>query len=47
MDNKISGYGMYTWNDGRVYEGNWVDNQMHGVGTFTWTDGRKYEGSYQ
>ena len=38
--------GVYTWLDGRKYEGEWVDNNMHGKGIYTWKDGRKYEGDY-
>ena len=38
--------GVYTWLDGRRYEGEWVDNNMHGKGIYTWKDGRKYEGDY-
>ena len=35
---------MYTWLDGRKYEGTWKDNNMHGKGVYTWRDGRRYEG---
>ena len=38
--------GLYTWLDGRRYEGDWLDNNMHGKGIYTWKDGRKYEGEY-
>jgi hypothetical protein len=37
---------VYTWSDGRKYEGEWKNNKMHGKGTFTWSDGRKYVGEY-
>jgi hypothetical protein len=46
MDNKISGFGVYTWADGRFYKGEWLNNNMHGKGIYTWKDGRKYEGEY-
>ena len=44
VENKISGYGIYSWEDGRVYEGYWKENNMHGQGHYSWPDGRKYEG---
>jgi len=37
---------VYTWADGRKYEGEWRNNKMHGKGTFVWADGRKYIGEY-
>jgi len=46
VDNKISGLGIYTWLDGRIYSGQWFDNNMHGKGFYTWKDGRKYDGEY-
>jgi len=39
--------GVYTWLDGRKFEGNWLDNNMHGRGIYTWKDGRRYEGEYE
>lgn len=38
---------MYTWSDGRKYEGEWLNNNMHGNGKYTWQDGRCFEGSYE
>ena len=38
--------GLYTWQDGRKYEGEWRANKMHGNGTFEWLDGRRYVGEY-
>jgi len=35
-----------VWNDGRVYEGDWINNKMHGKGVFKWKDGREYIGEY-
>lgn len=40
----ISGRGVYTWPDGRKYEGDWKENKMHGEGIFDWNDGRLYKG---
>ncbi len=47
MENKISGIGIYSWLDGRKYEGEWKNNNMEGIGIYTWNDGRKYEGMYR
>ncbi len=40
----MHGKGIYTWNDGRIYEGEFSDDKKHGFGIYTWADGRKYEG---
>ena len=37
-------FGIYQWNDGRRYEGEWRNNKMDGEGVFTWSDGRRMEG---
>jgi len=42
----MHGYGIYSWNDGRKYEGNFYNDKKHGFGTYTWADGRKYEGNW-
>ena len=39
--------GIYEWNDGRRYDGDWKNNQMHGKGVFTWDNGKRYEGEYK
>lgn len=44
---KISGIGIYSWLDGRMYKGEWKDNNMDGYGVYQWRDGRKYEGQYK
>ena len=38
--------GIYTWKDGRKYEGEFKDNFKYGYGIYEWGDGRKYEGIY-
>ncbi len=38
--------GIYTWADGRRYEGLWEDNKMLGEGAMLWPDGRSHRGSY-
>jgi hypothetical protein len=40
----MEGMGLYTWNDGRSYEGFYKDDKKHGFGIYIWADGRKYEG---
>ena len=40
----MNGRGVYTWNDGRVYEGDYQMDLKHGEGTYTWPDGKKYQG---
>jgi hypothetical protein len=39
--------GVYSWADGREYNGNWKENKMHGYGVFKWPDGRIYRGDYK
>lgn len=35
----VHGHGVYTWSDGRRYEGEWwKDDHMNGHGVFTWPD---------
>lgn len=31
---------MFTWLDGRKYEGEYKDDKKHGYGEFKWPDGR-------
>ena len=38
--------GIYSWSDGRKFDGEWENNKMHGQGLFTWSDGRRYTGDY-
>ena len=35
---------MYSWVDGRGYEGEWLDNNMDGMGMYKWPDGRIFHG---
>ena len=41
------GKGLFTWPDGRWYEGDYLDDKKEGFGTFLWPDGRKYEGNWK
>jgi hypothetical protein len=40
----MEGMGVYIWNDGRMYQGQYKDDKKHGYGVYTWADGRCYEG---
>ncbi len=43
----MHGEGVYTWADGRKYEGQYENDKKNGHGIYTWTDGRKYEGYWK
>jgi hypothetical protein len=30
LNNNLGGHGVFRWNDGKHYEGNWLMSQMHG-----------------
>lgn len=38
----MEGKGVFTWVDGRKYEGEYLDDKKHGYGKFIWPDGRIY-----
>ena len=39
------GYGVFYYNEGGKYKGNWMHNKMHGKGTLEYADGRiAYQG---
>lgn len=40
----MDGVGVYTWQDGRQYRGEYKDDKKHGYGVYTWSDGRTYAG---
>ena len=42
----MHGRGVYTWQDGRKYEGEYLHDKKHGYGYYVWADGRKYEGEW-
>ena len=42
----MHGQGKFTWDDGRIYEGEYVDDKKHGHGKFIWPDGKIYDGSW-
>ena len=40
----MEGYGIYTWEDGKKYEGYYLNNLKHGHGVYTWSNGKRYDG---
>jgi len=38
----MEGVGIYTWADGRRYEGEYKDDKKHGFGIYSWADQREY-----
>eukprot|EP00351_Strombidinopsis_sp_SopsisLIS2011_P002829 CAMPEP_0116871950 /NCGR_PEP_ID=MMETSP0463-20121206/2526_1 /TAXON_ID=181622 /ORGANISM="Strombidinopsis sp, Strain SopsisLIS2011" /LENGTH=67 /DNA_ID=CAMNT_0004511335 /DNA_START=738 /DNA_END=941 /DNA_ORIENTATION=- len=42
----MDGKGVYTWPDGKRYEGSYKNELRHGYGVFTWSDGRTYAGDW-
>jgi hypothetical protein len=47
VNNKMEGSGVFTWPDGRKYDGEYIDDKKEGNGIFFWPDGRKYEGGWK
>lgn len=43
----MHGSGVYTWQDGRKYEGAYAQNKKNGHGVYTYSDGSKYSGDWQ
>ena len=42
----MHGKGVYTWADGRKYEGDYLNDRKHGFGSYVWADGRQYVGEW-
>jgi len=42
--NKMSGYGVLSWRDGKKYEGEFLNDKKEGSGKFSWPDGRIFVG---
>jgi hypothetical protein len=36
----MHGTGIYTWKDGRRYEGEYLHDKKNGYGVYSWADGR-------
>ena len=34
----MHGKGIYTWSDGRKYQGYYLNDKKHGFGIYTWAD---------
>jgi len=45
-DGEPHGFGRMIFDDGGVYEGEWVHGLEHGRGTYLWTWGDKYDGEW-
>ena len=43
----MHGKGVFTWKDGRKYEGEYKDDKKDGYGEFYWPDGRIYKGFWE
>ena len=46
MDKK-NGQGIFTWESGNIYNGNYVNDERHGYGEMYWTDGSIYKGEWK
>lgn len=42
-----TGFGVYRYQDGAVYEGNWVNDKKHGAGSYRLPNGSTYRGEFQ
>lgn len=43
----MHGKGLFSWPDGRKYNGEYRDDLKEGYGEFEWADGRKFEGGWK
>ena len=43
----MHGYGVYSWQDGRRYEGEYVNDKKHGKGKYVWANGKVYDGMWE
>ena len=43
----MNGKGVFTWTDGRKYEGDYLNDNKEGFGTFWWPDGKIYKGNWK
>ena len=42
----MHGYGVYKWENGMVYSGQYVEDVKHGFGIFEWPNGKVYTGEW-
>ena len=47
VDDELTGYGTYTYENGDVYVGYLSGGSQEGAGTYTWASGARYEGAFQ
>ena len=43
----MDGKGIFTWHDGRKYEGEYKEDKKEGFGIFEWPNGKKYKGYWR
>ena len=43
----MHGKGVFSWKDGRRYEGEYVNDKKEGHGKFDWPNGKSYEGEWK
>ena len=43
----INGFGVYTWESGHRYEGDYLNGKRSGQGVYLWPSGQKYLGRFQ
>jgi hypothetical protein len=43
----MNGKGIYTWPDGRSYDGYFENDMKHGLGIYSWPDGKCYDGGWK
>ena len=43
----MHGHGVYLWEDGRRYEGEYEYDKKKGLGAYMWGDGRVYYGNWK
>ena len=43
----MHGDAVFTWPDGKRYEGEYRDHKKHGKGKFTWPNGKMYDGDWK
>jgi hypothetical protein len=42
----MHGYGVFRFDDGRIYEGEYKNNRKNGFGVFKWPTKKWYEGNW-
>lgn len=46
-EDKRSGTGEFTWNDGTIYNGSWYEDKLSGKGKMTFSNKEEYEGDFK